>query len=211
MHDVALRRMVILVIAAILSVAGASLTAAAAEVTNVVTSVEDAGLSELAPTTNNGSATTLKVDGDDPDPGGGDLYAALRWDLSQIPAGATIQDAKVTLNVTNPSTQAYGAYDLKKAWSEGQVNWNQAATGSPWQTIGAKGTTDRGTKIASVTPTAIAPYTFTIPAAVVQGWVSTPSTSNGILISHTTNDDGFIFDTREGATPPKLTVNYSTP
>jgi DNA-binding phage protein len=173
--------------------------------------VADAGLAELSPTANNGSATTLKVDGVDPDPNGGDLYAALRWDLSQIPAGATIQDAKVTLNVTNPSTQAYGAYDLKKAWSEGQVNWNQAATGSPWQTIGAKGTTDRGTKIASVTPTAIAPYTFTIPAAVVQGWVSTPSTSNGILISHTTNDDGFIFDTREGATPPKLTVNYSTP
>ena len=79
MHDVALRRMVILVIAAILSVAGASLTAAAAETTNVVTGVADAGLSELAPTTNNGAARTLKVDGDDPDPGGGDLYAALRW------------------------------------------------------------------------------------------------------------------------------------
>jgi hypothetical protein len=79
MHDVALRRMVILVIAAILSVAGASLTAGAAETANVLTSVADAGLSELAPTTNNDSATTLKVDGDDP--GGKDLYAALRWDL----------------------------------------------------------------------------------------------------------------------------------
>jgi hypothetical protein len=60
---------------------------AAGETTNVLTSVADAGLSELAPTTNNGAATTLKVDGDDPDPGGKDLYAALRWDLSQIPAG----------------------------------------------------------------------------------------------------------------------------
>src|SRR5215212_3465035 len=172
-------------------------------------SAADAGLTELSPTANNGSATSLKVDGVDPDPGGGDLYAALRWDLSQIPAGATVSGATVTLNVTNSTTQPFGAYDLKKAWSEGQVTWNQAATGSPWATAGAKGATDRGTKIASVTPTAKAPYTFTIPASVVQGWVSTPSTNNGILLAHTTNDDGFIFDSREGATPPKLSVTYT--
>src|SRR5919112_275171 len=208
MHDLALRRMVILVIAAILSVAVASLTAAATETTNVVTSVADSGLSELAPSTNNGSATTLKVDGDDL--GGKDLYAALRWDLSQIPVGATVTSATVTLNISNPSQQTYGAYELKRAWGEGQVNWNVAATGTPWATAGAKGPTDRGSQIASVTPTNIAPYTFTIPASVVQGWLNTPSTNNGILLAHTTNFDGFVFDTREGATPPKLTVNYTT-
>jgi hypothetical protein len=46
---------------------------------------------------------------------------------------------------------------------------------------------------------------------VVQGWLRTPSSNNGIVLAHTTNDDGFIFDTREGTTPPKLTVNYSVP
>jgi hypothetical protein len=119
-HDVALRRMVILLIAAILSVAGASLTADAAETTNVATSVADAGLSELGPATNNGANTTIKVDGDDP--GGKDLYAALRWNLSQIPAEVTVTSATVTLNISNPSPQTYGAYELKRAWSEGQVN-----------------------------------------------------------------------------------------
>jgi hypothetical protein len=210
MHDVALRKIVILVIAAILSVAGASLTAAAAETTNVVTSVADAGLSELAPTTNNGSATTLKVGGDDPDPGGKDVYAALRWDLSQIPAGATVTSATVTLNISNPSPQTYGAYELKKAWSEGQVNWNVAATGAPWASAGAKGATDRGSQIASVTPTNVAPYTFTIPVSVVQGWLNAPSSNNGIVLADTTNYDGFVFDSREGASPPKLTINYTT-
>ena len=173
--------------------------------------VADAGLTELSPTTNNGTATTLKVDGNDPDPNGGDLYAALRWDLSQVPAGATVTSASVTLNVTNPTAQAYGAYELKRSWSEGQLSWNQAATGSPWAAAGAKGTADRGSKIADLTPTTIAPYTFTIPASVVQGWLSAPSSNNGILLAHTTNDDGFVFNTREGVTPPKLTVNYSTP
>ena len=215
MHDVALRRMVILVIAAILSVAGASLTAGAAETANVLTSVADAGLSELSPTTNNGSATTLKVDGDDPDPGGGDLYAALRWNLSQVPAGATVSSATVTLNISNHSNdtgtpQTYGAYELKRSWNEGQLNWNQAATGAPWATAGAKATTDRGSKIASVTPAALGSYTFTIPASVVQGWLSAPSSNNGLLLADTTNFDGFVFDTREGTTAPKLTVNYTT-
>jgi hypothetical protein len=188
----------------------AAKSTAAAETTNVLTSVADAGLSELAPTTNNGAATTLKVDGDDPDPGGKDLYAALRWELSQMPAGATVTSATVTLNISNPSPQTYGAYELKRAWSEGQVNWNVAATGMPWATAGAKGATDRGSQIASVTPTNIAPYTFTIPASVVQGWLNAPSTNNGIVLAHATNFDGFAFDTREGASPPKLTINYTT-
>ena len=178
--------------------------------TQTITSAADAGLSELSPNANSGSATSLKVDGDDPDPGGGDLYAALRWDLSQLPAGATVNSATVTLNVTNPSPQTYGAYDLKRAWSEGQLTWNQAATGAPWATAGAKGTTDRGSQIASVTPTNIAPYSFSLPASVVQGWLNSPSSNNGILLAHTTNYDGFVFDTKEGAQPPKLAVNYTT-
>jgi hypothetical protein len=179
--------------------------------TQALTSVADAGLSELAPNTNSGAATTLKVDGDDPDPGGGDLYAALRWDLSSIPTGATVSSATVTLNVTNPSPQTYGVYELKKAWNEGQLTWNQAATGTPWATAGAKGATDRGAQIASVTPTQIAPYTFTVPASVVQGWLNNPSSNNGILLAHTTNFDGFIFGTKEGTSPPKLTINYTAP
>ena len=46
-------------------------------------------------------ATTLKVDGVDPDPNGGDLYAALRWDLSQIPRVQRVSSATVTLDITN--------------------------------------------------------------------------------------------------------------
>jgi hypothetical protein len=155
------------------------------------------------------------VDGVDPDPGGGDLSAAIRWDLSQIPAGATVSSATVTLNVTNSTIHTYGAYELKRAWSEGQVNWNQAATGAPWATAGAKGATDRGPKIADVAPTTKTPYTFTIPASVVQGWLDNPSSSNGILLADpttgTTNWDTFAFDTKEGAQPPKLSVTYTAP
>src|SRR5829696_7369191 len=140
-----------------------------------LSSVADAGLSQQSPNTNSGAATTLKVDGDDPDSSGSDVYAALRWDLSSIPAGATVSSAKVTLNVSDPTSQTFGAYELKRAWNEGQVNWNQAATGAPWATAGAKGATDRGSQIATVSPPTVAPYTFTVPASVVQAWLSAPS------------------------------------
>jgi hypothetical protein len=211
-REVSLRRVslpLLIALVLLLGYAGAAPAVDPAPQTANMSAVADAGLSELAPNTNNGTATSLKVDGDDPDPGGGDLYAALRWDLSQLPAGATVNSATVTLNVTNPSPQTYGAYELKKSWNEGQVTWSQAATGSPWATAGAKGATDRSSQIASVTPTTVAPYTFTIPASVVQGWLNTPSSNNGILLAHTTNVDGFVFDTKEGAQPPKLTVTYT--
>jgi acid phosphatase type 7 len=35
------------------------------------------------------------------------------------------------------------------------------------------------------------------------------SSNNGIVLAHTTNFDGFVFDTREGATAPKLTIGYT--
>jgi hypothetical protein len=169
----------------------------------------DAGLTEFTPNTGTGAASSLRVDGIDPEPNGGDVYAALRWDLSSIPAEATVSSAKVTLNVSDPTSRTFSAYELKRAWNEGQVNWNQAATGVPWATAGAKGATDRGSQIASVSPPTVAPYTFTVPASVVQAWLSAPSSNNGILIAHTTNADGFSFGSREGTTPPKLTLTYT--
>ena len=124
-----------------------------------------------------------------------------------------MSSATVTLDITNATVHTYGAYDLKRAWNESQISWNQASTGTPWATAGAKGTTDRGAKVADVAPTKKQSYTFTIPASVVQGWLDNPSSSNGILLadptSGTTNWDTFAFDTKEGATPPKLTINYT--
>jgi hypothetical protein len=177
-------------------------------------SVADAGLSQQSPNTNSGAATTLRVDGNDPEPGGNDVYAALRWDLSQIPAGATATSATVTLNVSNHANdsgtpQTYGAYEVKKAWIENQITWNQAATGTPWETAGARGPTDRGSKIADVKPTALGSHTFTIPVSVVQGWLNAPSSNNGIVLADTTNDDGFIFSSKEGTTAPKLAFTYT--
>jgi hypothetical protein len=61
-----------------------------------------------------------------------------------------------------------------------------------------------------VKPAALGSYTFTLPASVVQGWLSAPSSNNGILLADTTNFDGFVFDTREGTTQPKLNVTYTT-
>jgi hypothetical protein len=124
--------------------AGVAMAADPPPQTTALVPVADASLTGATPNTNSGSATSVKVDGDDPDLSGNDAYAALRWDLSSVPAGATVSSAKVTLNVTNPtqSPLVFAAFELERPWNEGQVNWNQAATDSPWTKVGAKSVPD---------------------------------------------------------------------
>jgi len=50
--------------------------------------------------------------------------------------------------------------------------------------------------------------------ALVQSWVDSPSTNNGIIIDNPTVTDGLAFASREASTAsnrPKLTVTYGAP
>ena len=58
-------------------------TTAAAQTTSL-TSIADAQISENAPTTNYGRASTLIGDGDEPAGSGKDVYSLLKWDLTGI-------------------------------------------------------------------------------------------------------------------------------
>jgi hypothetical protein len=216
-RDKGMRRItlpLVVALAMLLVYAGVVLAADPPPQTVTMNSVADAGLTQQSPNTNSGAATSLKADGDDPDRTGSDVYAAVRWDLSSVPADAKVSSATVTLNISNHANdtgtpQTYGAFPINKPWNENQVTWNQAATGTPWTSAGARDyVADRGLQIADVTPTAFGAYTFTVPASMVQGWLNNPSSNNGILLAQSGNADGFIFDSREGTTPPKLTVNY---
>jgi hypothetical protein len=56
-----------------------------------------------------GSTVSLRCDGDEPTGTGQDVYPLLRFDLSRIPAGSTVNTAKLVLNVTNTTLQTYEA------------------------------------------------------------------------------------------------------
>jgi PA14 domain/Calcineurin-like phosphoesterase len=199
------------VAALVLSVAVFLSGTAAAESSNL-TSTADTKLAENASTTNYGGATTIGVDGDEPTGSGKDAYSLLRWDLSSVPAGSRVDSVSVTLNVTNPSTQTYQAYDLKRAWEQSAATWLLYAPGSPWEVAGARGLLDRGAQVGSVSPSTMGKQTFTLSPALVQRWLDQPASNRGIVIANATNTDGFDFSSRESADAslrPSLSVNYS--
>ena len=188
---------------------------AATDTTESIVSAADTRIVEDTPITNYGRATTVGIDGDDPDGTGKDKSGLLRWDLSNVPAGSKINSASVTVNVTDASVNTYQAYALKRAWTEAAATWNLYAAGSPWEVAGAKGSLDReATVAATISPSATGKQTFAISPEVVQRWVNDPASNQGLVIANATNKDGFAFNSRNVADAtkrPKLNVNYTTP
>jgi PKD repeat protein len=173
----------------------------------------DTMILENAPTTNYGATTPLGADGDEPTGTARDKSSLLKWSVSTIPAGSKISSASVTLNVTNSSTQTYQAFGLKQPWAESAATWTLYAAGQPWQIAGANGSLDRDAQAAgTIRPATMGKQTFTLSPALVQSWLDNPQSNNGIIITNTSNTDGFDFSSREATTSslrPQLDVTYA--
>jgi fibronectin type 3 domain-containing protein len=163
----------------------------------------------------NGDTTSISVDGQNPE----EEIGLIRWDLSSIPSNAEVQRASLLLNITNNSPQPYEMYQARRDWVENQANFNIASLASPWQTPGARGTTDRGTAVLGnlLHSTAVARATFPLNAAgtaLVEQWVQGAAANYGFIMSDPANDNGLQFTATEstnGALRPTMLVVYSTP
>ena len=181
--------------------------------TSAYAGTTDSSIKQAAATTNFGAATALEVDGDDG--GGVDKSAVVRWGLSGIPAGSVVQSASITIRITDTTNNTYNVHGLRRAWTESQVTWQNAATGAPWATPGALAATDRGAVVGTVTGSV---GSRTIPlnsagVALVQSWVD-GATNAGVVFAHATNTNGLDFASSENATlstRPMLTITYQPP
>lgn len=178
--------------------------------------VADTAIVESTPKVNYDSAASLYSDGDEPAGSGQDAYVLLRFDLSRIPAGSTVNSARLVLNVTNTTSQTYEAYALEKAWVERQAAWRWSRSGSWWEVAGARGATDHSTtSLASLTPSSSGQQAFALNAsgvAKVQEWLYDPVANNGLIVADSSNTDGFDFYSREAFDPslrPVLQVVYT--
>ena len=205
--------------------AGVSLPAA----TLTLAPVADTTLQSAFPGNNGGGDPSLWIGGRRQ---GGVARGLFRFDLSSVPAGATINSATLTLSVTRtPSGGANSIFDLHRvseSWGEGDNNghsggslagageasWNsRSAPGTPWTTPGG---TFSPTVSASRLIGGNGSYGFTSTAALVsdvQSWVNNPSGNFGWeLISQSENTPTSIrlFGSRTGgATAPSLLINYT--
>ena len=174
----------------------------------------DTYLSQSAPTSIYASATTLRIDGDDPPGMGRDLEPLLKWDISSIPSGRVVQSASITLQISNASSETYDLYALLRPWTT-SATWNRATSTVSWQVAGAAGPQDRG---AIVLGTISAPKNTSVTIAlnsagiaVVQGWVNNPSSNYGLIAARSASTDGLFFVSNEGTKPgqhPRLVVTY---
>ena len=142
----------------------------------------------------------------------------IRWDISSIPPGSTVESAEITFNITDPTTSVYELYQLTRSWDEGVVSWTAATGVDNWDTAGAQAATDRNSTVLgelSIATTGI--YTFSLNTdgvAAVQSWVDAPATNQGIIIANSTSGNGVDFNSRElgaASNRPKLTVTYTPP
>jgi hypothetical protein len=186
--------------------------------TTAYAGTRDAYISQNAPTTAFGTATTLLADGDDPSGSTNDLATVIQWDISDIPSDALVDGATITINVTNVSSSGYEIYQLLTNWQETSVTWNDAAAGTPWQSSGANGATDRGTTILGVVNGSVTgSHTVTLNQAgldVVQSWIDGSAPNNGMIIADSAAGNGLDFSSREASgslNRPKLSVTYSLP
>ena len=176
----------------------------------------DTVLSQYDPNANFGSIVAVYVDGDDPSGSDNDLSTLLYWDISAIPAGSTVREVSITLNVFNSSIHSYQVYEMRRDWFESESTWNLYNSTNVWEISGALGSQDRGsTAFSSFSPDGTGAYVINLPSeavALVQSWVDNPTNNHGFIIANGSVTDGADFDSREASiaiTRPKLTVHYS--
>ncbi|WP_147451063.1 DNRLRE domain-containing protein [Corallococcus llansteffanensis] len=179
--------------------------------------VSDTWLQEGLPSTNAGVDTLLRMDRDYPSASGQSANALLRFDLSTLPAGATVRSVKLTVNVTNrTSGEGFFLYAAGRDWNEAQATWARATSTSTWSAAGARGSADRGSSVlGTLLPAVTGPYTVTLGAAgiaAVQAWVDNPASNRGFVLDANTNMDGLDLASSETTTlaqRPQLTVTYT--
>lgn len=177
--------------------------------------MRDTSISGADPNRSFGSDEVLEVDGDEVE--GKKIYGLLRWDLSELPPGAVLRSAVITLFVVNESQgSGYSFYEMKRPWSEAEATWRQAAAQQPWRAAGARSTSERGSEaLGTVAPRAKGEIrVLVLPAgeALIQSWIRLPASNHGMILANDSNADGFKFSSRESAIHdrrPKLTLTYT--
>ncbi len=140
----------------------------------------------------------------------------LSYDVSSIPAGASINSAQLQVYATGwgGSNIELGAHAVVRGMAAGQATWNQASSGQAWGLPGCNDTsTDRrGTAESTLTTSGVNKwYSFDI-RSVVQSWVDGTLANNGVLLRQTTPAAySFSFaggEKADGSLRPKLVVTY---
>lgn len=167
--------------------------------------VKDTYVAQNAGSSNYGSSTTVLLG----DIGCGTCAVGvyLQYDLSTIPAGATLVTATLSfkkVQTNHSGTMAVSVRNRATTWTESGVTWNNSAPLS--DPIVGSATINTGILYPTLTDGPL----FTL----VQGWMSNPSSNRGLSILPGAMTGTYIsFYTKEasGQQPIRLNVEYTVP
>ncbi|MDK2125716.1 DNRLRE domain-containing protein [Parachitinimonas caeni] len=133
----------------------------------------------------------------DGDKSGKQLRALLGWNVSAVPANASLKRASIRLNVTDPSSGSYNLYAMTSSWSESSARYSQTAG---------------GTLMGSVVPSSTGSATLVLNSAglgIVQGWINGSVTNHGVALISGGTTNGVDFSARENGNGAQLLLNYT--
>lgn len=173
-------------------------------------------------THNYGGATQLRTYSNDLT-GGNTRFTLIRFDLSSLPAGATIMDARLDFTaeaILYPDTALMRVQRVTNSWVEGTQagEWWETPDGATWTSRGPglPDWTTAGVDVAEEVCqlTALEGHNGSCSLTVLaRQWAAGALANNGVRLSNVNayNDDLFI-SSRQGATPedhPRLLVRYT--
>ncbi len=102
----------------------------------------DVSLFGAEDSTNFGDATTLRADAEQGSTGE-PVWSLVKWDLSGIPATATINDVSITVNVTNTTAApGFNLLAMRTDWVESEATWIGPTANSTWEEPGVTDPSD---------------------------------------------------------------------
>jgi len=142
--------------------------------------VADASITSRALEVNMGQAEVLTVRGDR------SHAALLRFDLSCLPAAATVAEATLRLYVMRAPAEALRIRvdRLLRPWHEADVTWRQAARGELWGLPGAahEGTDRASSSIEASLPGGATGWIALPVTELVQAWLDDPAANYGVVL-----------------------------
>jgi VCBS repeat-containing protein len=166
--------------------------------------------------TNFGDEAILRADAEQSSSPGSSVWSLISFDLSDIPAAATVNSVSLSVNITNTTAEpGFHLFELKTPWVESQATWIGPSEGTTWEEPGATDPSDAGTTILGTLPgIATGPLEVSLNGdgvALVQSWIENAETNHGFILANADNDNSMRFDSREGTTAanrPRLTVDF---
>lgn len=153
----------------------------------------DTYVMQARPTSSNSSATSILVDNGDNAYNDNIMNAYLKFDLASL-AGKTITNAKLRLNVTNPTT------DVLNIMSVADTSWSEAITFNSKPAVGSRITSFTGSNRTGWEEINLTGVVQSKAGQLLSIEINNPDS----------NFDGYAFTSKEGGTPAQLIVTVSS-